>query len=772
MKKNRGLAALVAVLSVAAVAAAVMNFMGLGRHYIDKENKITAAVADIENIFSVTDSKAVFSVKLREITDYFAANGINTAIIPFNKSLDATGDITGFIYQYSDAEFTDGKDVLSVVKKELENKKIQIIAEIDCAELTAEQLQSAISEINKKYAFAGVLLKNYSQDFSFLQTLKMEINNSFHNYYFGIRLDSVETARQVQKLGAVDFYIFDSITESEYRQAKNSDFAKETVLLDYNSQNFVSELFLLANFGGYDGAVLTEYTTPATDLSLYNNVIDTSASLRSFNFTVNNKFNVVYPSKDIDTYYETIYITGTADPAQPVYVNGNPIDTAQDGTFGYYMELQEGENFIEVCQADNFISRIVNKKSYSKTGQSTTKKNDDTKKAQSGQIIQTVEPLTSVLADPDSDGSIIGGLQQGVQLVVNKSVKTQRDGEYTWAYQLSNGGYVLAKNVEWADKEDYTPASINSYGDIEDHSQDGYYLITLGLSGKPGIVSDFDEDKIQITFLDTAITEDDRFVEEDGRYVFYSDRSEKVYFSAYQDGENSVITIPNTAEDGFWGYNVEYTDSAEEGAENNTVEIYIKKTPHKSAGAFPLKDITVVLDAGHGGYDPGALPLGGVDGPGEQDINLAIALAAKDCLEKLGATVQLTRTDDTYLTLQQRRDITNAVKPDLFISIHHNSLEYTVDGSQAYGVESYYFTPQSKAVAEIMADKISSVTERNNRGHYYGYYYVLRNSIAPCVLNEYGFIINPYEYSTLYSDESIYKAAMGTALAVLEAIPE
>ncbi|MBP1553915.1 MAG: N-acetylmuramoyl-L-alanine amidase, partial [Oscillospiraceae bacterium] len=100
------------------------------------------------------------------------------------------------------------------------------------------------------------------------------------------------------------------------------------------------------------------------------------------------------------------------------------------------------------------------------------------------------------------------------------------------------------------------------------------------------------------------------------------------------------------------------------------------------------------------------------------------------------------------------------------------SLEYTVDGTKSSGFESYYFSPQSKAVAERMAYRISQTAERKNRGYYFGYYYVLRNDIAPCVLNEYGFINNPYEYSALYRDESIYKAAMGTALAVVDIIPE
>ena len=144
----------------------------------------------------------------------------------------------------------------------------------------------------------------------------------------------------------------------------------------------------------------------------------------------------------------------------------------------------------------------------------------------------------------------------------------------------------------------------------------------------------------------------------------------------------------------------------------------------------------------------------------------------KQCLEKLGATVYLTRSDDTFLTLEERRSMVTDVKPDLFISQHHNSLEYTVDVNKSSGVESYYFTPQSASVAEVMARRISESTDRNNRGYGFGYYYVLRYDIAPAVLNEYGFVINPEEYANIYRDEDIYKAAFATAQSVLDIIPE
>ncbi|MBR6518510.1 MAG: N-acetylmuramoyl-L-alanine amidase, partial [Oscillospiraceae bacterium] len=379
-----------------------------------------------------------------------------------------------------------------------------------------------------------------------------------------------------------------------------------------------------------------------------------------------------------------------------------------------------------------------------------------------GQIVKTINPLTSILSDPDRDEAIMDGVPQGVQMIVEKSVKTERDGKYTWAYQLSNGGYVLADKVEWLSDDDYTEAELKDIF-LEDTSDGNEYLV-LNITGKPAVISSFKDSQVIFTFFNTILGED--YVEEDGEF-FVTDIEGIFTTECYvkQDGKNVVLVVENNTENELWGYNTEY-------CEDDTVKIYLKKAPKKQQGAKPLEGVSIMLDAGHGGKDPGSLAMGGIAGPNENDVNLAVTLATQQCLEKLGATVYLTRSDDTFLTLEERRSKVVEIKPDLFISQHHNSLEYTVDVNRSSGVESYYFTPQSASVAEVMADRISQATGRNNRGYGFGYFYVLRYDIAPAVLNEYGFIINPQEYANIYRDEDIYRAAFATAQAVLAVIPE
>ena len=744
-----------AIMSVCISAiVAFCVFTGVGSQFIIQNKELKSCIVDLTTVFSAEDSEEVFVHKLNEMGAFFYAHTFNTALI---------------IYDESNWEYLNGKqeqalsysDTLKRVIKWFKNREIQTIILLECASLTDDEILDNISEINKTYYPAGVMLEDYRGSYENLYKTSGYIKSKFNNYYFGIICDynyaKPLAANNVMNL----FVIKDDIADysGNYVQWKNEEFANTTVLLNFENASFEKDLFILYNFHNPDGYILTEYTSPAEDLNWYYNILDTTEKLPQFNLQVNNAFALTNPSKDMSTYAEGIYVTGSGDTNQPLFVNGIQAELATDGTFGQYILLEEGDNRIEIVQGQNSILRTVTRQKYSDNEPKI--KWDDTQRAYKGQAVQTINALTSLLSDPDYDSSIIDGIQQNVQMIVEKSVKTMRDGCYTWAYQLSNGGYVLAKDVEWISRKEYTAAKINTIY-IENADSENEYLV-FETTGRPAVVSGYKDGQIVFTFIDTAL--DKQYVETEGQF-FVTDIQGSFTTECYvkKDGKNTVFVLENNTDNELWGYNVGYVDGA--------VKIYLKKTPKKIAGSKPLTGVSILLDAGHGGKDSGALGVGGVDGPYEKDINLAVSLATKECLERFGATVYMTREDDTYLTLEERRSIINEIKPDLFIAQHHNSLEYTTDASQLSGFESYYFTPQSANMAEIMANEIADSTGRNNLGYNFGYYYVLRNDIAPSVLNEYGFVNNPYEYSKLYTDEDIYKSAIGTALAVLDIIPE
>lgn len=114
------------------------------------------------------------------------------------------------------------------------------------------------------------------------------------------------------------------------------------------------------------------------------------------------------------------------------------------------------------------------------------------------------------------------------------------------------------------------------------------------------------------------------------------------------------------------------------------------------AALFGLEIQTVVLDAGHGGRDPGAI---GVNGAYEKDVALDVAVRLKDRLERHGLRVLMTRTGDVKVPLSERAAYANTHQADLFISVHVNTLP---DASVA-SVETYYFGAGTDARARQLA---------------------------------------------------------------------
>lgn len=107
---------------------------------------------------------------------------------------------------------------------------------------------------------------------------------------------------------------------------------------------------------------------------------------------------------------------------------------------------------------------------------------------------------------------------------------------------------------------------------------------------------------------------------------------------------------------------------------------------------------TVIIDPGHGGKDPGAI---GITGLQEKDVTLRVARQVRDILRHKGYKVILTRSDDTFIPLEERTAIANTKDGDLFISIHANS----APNAKAYGLETYYLslatTPEERAAAAL-----------------------------------------------------------------------
>ncbi len=215
----------------------------------------------------------------------------------------------------------------------------------------------------------------------------------------------------------------------------------------------------------------------------------------------------------------------------------------------------------------------------------------------------------------------------------------------------------------------------------------------------------------------------------------------------------------------------------------------------KETSKMTMTDSVVfVIDAGHGGKDPGAVGFGGIQ---EKDITLDIAKRVASGFEKAGVKILMTRTTDTFLTLQERTAFASRPHVGLFISIHANAHK----NRSARGVEIYYSSPLNQqdvkdlqrmsnlrkicdqmnmqknlpslkdlvedmlyfskfTYSSILSNKLSQAFDgtemmAQTRGSKQARFFVLRNTLVPAILVEVGFLTNPREARQL--KESSYR---------------
>lgn len=178
--------------------------------------------------------------------------------------------------------------------------------------------------------------------------------------------------------------------------------------------------------------------------------------------------------------------------------------------------------------------------------------------------------------------------------------------------------------------------------------------------------------------------------------------------------------------------------------------------------AGTLNGRIIVVDAGHGGHDPGAI---GIEGVAEKKVTLATANAIAGKLRAYGANVIMTRTDDSYLPLESRVAISRRNQADAFISIHYNA--YPVDAVN--GFSTHYFTNgEDRQLASAIQKELSKRLPLYSRGSMQDNYYVLRSNPNLSVLLELGFITNPNDYLHIQTDSYRSQAAEGIAQALIQ----
>lgn len=236
--------------------------------------------------------------------------------------------------------------------------------------------------------------------------------------------------------------------------------------------------------------------------------------------------------------------------------------------------------------------------------------------------------------------------------------------------------------------------------------------------------------------------------------------------------------------------------------ENAVIATPAPSSPAPTNNPSPNKTKIVVLDAGHGGSDPGAsgslmtdseldayyaalestepilatMPAGSGTKYYEKNIALSVTSKVKSILESKGVSVIMTRTGDTYPTLDERPELANSSGAALFLSIHLNSTATEV--TAAKGIEVYYsennndigYVINSQQTAEIILKDVIAATGAKSRGVKSANHLVTRKSQMPANLIEIGFMNNPTELKNLADESYQNKLALGIANGITDAL--
>ncbi|MEA4849004.1 MAG: family 10 glycosylhydrolase, partial [Clostridiaceae bacterium] len=316
-----------------------------------------------------------------------------------------------------------------------------------------------------------------------------------------------------------------------------------------------------------------------------------------------------------------------------------------------------------------------------------------------------------------------------------------------------SGGYVRLSLGQWVKDSDVAVYTSKGQSrpvikNTEYISGDWWDSLKLDISTPPAAIADFDGALLKI---DIAAGSQAAAPELPDNSPFSS-------VTVVKTGNNTEYTMTLKESRSISGYYIQKTKTG--------LVLNIKRPVKSNNSNQPLSGLTIMLDPGHGGSDPGAIgPLG--TEYAEKTINLNFAFKLQSELERLGARVLLTRAADVNVSLDERLTASRNAKPDMFISLHANSMAEDVDISKVDGFSVFYREKLALPLAETVFRNTLADLSRTNKGLHNRNFYVTRGTWTPSILVESGFVPNPYEFEWLIDENEQTGLAQSIAESVV-----
>lgn len=402
------------------------------------------------------------------------------------------------------------------------------------------------------------------------------------------------------------------------------------------------------------------------------------------------------------------FFFGKAKSAEGLTINGHGIYVAPNGAFAHTEELHDGENRIVF---KTLYGMVIYK--YYKTTPEQLELPVENFENTKAYVNRDNTPLRSTPVDGGLNR--ISHLFGGTHLIINGS----KGLFYRVVLSKDRDAWIAKKDVTLTDEEFYPAEFLN----MDTERFKNAMIQTISFSKKlPYTVEDCEK---EIIF--------------------------RVYNPELSDESVYSLNIPKPPK---YAYKI----TLEEG--NYTFKV--RKLPEN------VKETTVVIDAGHGGSEKGAI---GCIGDEEKNINLKIATRVAEILKKHNLNVIMTRDVDADVSLEDRVQISKENDADIFVSIHLNSIgDMPMEIHKKRGTSVFYFNNSSEQLAKSILKEVTKKAGTRDDGVHAASFAVIRPTEYNAVLVEAAYMTNPYD-SVLYTDDKwIDKVSKGIAEGILRYI--
>lgn len=334
----------------------------------------------------------------------------------------------------------------------------------------------------------------------------------------------------------------------------------------------------------------------------------------------------------------------------------------------------------------------------------------------------------------------LGGAKMGtLDSLVRLEITGKMHDMYRVRLSTADQAYVPADRLAVQRGVHFRPHSLTgSWTVYSDSTAD---FVSIGLDERLPYVATVQQHPTRIVVdIYGAVSNSNWMTQKEGllaiRNVWYEQRSKDVFRAVIELNEPQL-----------WGYDIRYR--------GRNLVIRVKPQP----AVLSLRQLTVAVDAGHGGSNRGAVGMTGVL---EKDLNLSMARKLKDALEKAGANVIMTREGDEAVNNGERLRRLQEQDPDLLISIHCNASA----NPMVQGVSTYYRHQAYRPLSQHILTEMRKL-DLADFGNVGGFNFTLNSPTSfPSVLVEVAFLSNPADEERLL-DNGFHEAVAGKIVAGL-----